>query len=275
MGLSDPPCTVHSRATKFLSTYLANKMSNVFASLRRFQAEGSRSHTSGYGMVAAPLLVPGQVKTAANGQFSFGPATPYPFTCPSASTQVYLVGTGGQPIPGITNSNLALMAGLGNCRDITNSTFVSINELTTVATAYALQGFMSGIGSVSTSATNITGLANAVAAINQIVNTTTGNPSGPALPSGALLPIAEINTLGDILAACINSAGGVANDSSPCGTFFQLTKSPSTPSDTIGAVLNLARNPGRNVQALFNMLQAQAPFQTALSVTPNDFTLAI
>ncbi len=138
------------------------------------------------------------------------------------------MGTGGQPIaatktsPAVTNNNLALMVGLGTCGGTDLSTFINVNELTTVATVWALSPFMTGPANIGTSPTNTAGLAAAFAAINEIVTTSTGALPGPTLPAGATLPITEINTLGSILEQCINSAGGKAGDSSNCGNLFSL-----------------------------------------------------
>ena len=101
--------------------------------------------------------VPPRVRAEA---FSF-PA----YTCPTPSTQVYLVGTGGDPTAGNTggntaaNPNLALMVALGSCSSLNSGTRIHMNELTTVAAVWALAPFMSGsttsylnVGSTSTNA---------------------------------------------------------------------------------------------------------------------------
>ncbi len=62
--------------------------------------------------------------------------------------------------------------------------------------------------------------------VNKVVNVGTGTLPGATLPAGATLPTAEINTLADILAACINSPGGVAGDNSACGNLFAAAKPP-------------------------------------------------
>src|SRR6185312_7664515 len=96
---------------------------------------------------------------------------------------------------------------------------------------------------IGTSSSNTTGLAEAFAAINEIVTTTNGTTPGPALPAGATLPTFEINTLADILEQCINSGGGTAGDSSPCGNLFDLAPNAAGtvyPTDTITAALNMA-----------------------------------
>jgi hypothetical protein len=236
--------------------------------------------TAGYGSLATKLG--STVQTNSNGNFVL-PS----YSCTPGS-QVYLVGTGGQPIaatstsPAVTNNNLALMVGLGPCggANLNPSNFINVNELTTVASVWALAPFMSGIGNIGSSSTNATGLANAFAAINQIVTVTTGQLPGPALPTGATLPITEINTLADILEQCINSGGGVQGDGSSCGNLFHLTPNAAGsvyPTDTITAMMNIAQSPGRNVTALDRLRSASPVFQPALNVNfpPTDWTIAI
>ncbi len=145
--------------------------------------------TTGYGSAATPLGP--SVQTNAGGNFNL-PS----YTCAPGS-QVYLVGTGGMPTSILTNNNLAMMAGLGTCGGTYLTNFINVNELTTVATAWALAPFMTGIANIGSSSTNAAGLADAFAAINQIVTTANGTLPGPTLPAGATLPLAKINTLGE------------------------------------------------------------------------------
>lgn len=227
--------------------------------------------TTGYGSAATPLGP--SVQTNANGNFNF-PS----YTC-TAGSQVYLVGTGGQPITNVTNNNLALMVGLGTCGGTYLNNFIDMNELTTVATAWALAPFMKGITNIGSSSTNAAGLANAFASINELVNTANGTLSGPTLPTGATLPLTEINTLGDILEQCINSGGGTGA-STNCGMLFNLAPNSAGtvfPTDTITAVMNIAQNPGRNLASLNKLRSASPVFQPALDVNspPNDWTIAI
>lgn len=234
--------------------------------------------TTGYGSASTPLGPTTQTNAA--GTFNL-PS----YTC-TAGSQIYLVGTGGQPIaatvssPAVTNNNLALMIGLGTCGSIGTNTFITLNELSTVATVWALAPFMTGIANIGSSSTNPEGLANTFAAINQIVASATGAIPGPALPTGATLPTVEINTLGDILEQCINSAGGVAGDGSNCGNLFHLAPNAAGtvyPTDTITAAMNIAQNPGRNIASLNQLRSASPVFQPALDVNspPNDWTIGI
>ena len=248
--------------------------------------------TATYGGAATTLLTAGATKTTPSGNFTL-PS----FTCPSGSSELYLVGTGGQPIaavgstPAVTNNNLALMTALGTCTAFVNSSnFVNVNELTTVASVYALSGFMTGIANVGGPTSNPTGLTNAFATVNSIVNTTNGTLATAGggngstipttLPANATLPTTLINTLGDIMEACINSSGGVHTDTSTsCGKLFANAPNAAGtyPTDTITAMLNIAQNPTKNVAALNSIRSASPAFQTALSVNspPSAFTIGI
>lgn len=129
--------------------------------------------TSGYGGNAVPLLT-STVTTDAGGMFTITGE----YTCPSGTTQVYLLATGGNPgLPGNqTNPDLALMTGLGACGDLTASTFIAVNEVTTVATAYALAGYMTGVTQLSSSGTPRAqqGLENASGTIGRMVDVMRG-----------------------------------------------------------------------------------------------------
>ncbi len=228
--------------------------------------------TTGYGSAAIPLGPTSM--TTANGNFNL-PS----YSC-AAGSQVYLVGTGGQPIAGVTNSNLALMVGLGTCGGSYLNSFINVNELTTVATVWALSPFMVGPANIGASSTNTAGLANAFAAINELVTTANGTMPGPTLPAGTTLPTNEINTLADILEQCINSSGGVAGDGSNCGNLFNLAPNAAGsvyPTDTITAAMYIAQNPSRNVANLNKLRSASPAFQPAFNVNspPNAWTLAI
>jgi len=230
--------------------------------------------SSGYGTASTALLTPA-VLSDANGNFNITGD----YTCPSASTQVYLTATGGNPglAAGTDNTALAMMTALGPCGNLQSTTFVSINELTTVASVWSLSHYMSSASAIGASATNAAGMTNAFASVNKVVNTTTGSLPGAALPANATLPAAEIDTLANILAGCINSTGGVAGDSSPCGNLLSAATpaGSSAPADTIEAAIDIARNPGTNVAAIFALASANAPFQPALASSPTDWMIGI
>ena len=228
--------------------------------------------TGGYGSAAAPLLQ-STVQSTAGGQFTVGA-----YTCPSSSTPVYITATGGNPglADGTNNAALALMAALGSCGNLNSSTFINVNELTTVAAVWSLAPFMSSYANIGSSASNATGLVNAFASANTVVNFTSGTLPGTSLPAGATLPFAEIDSLANILSSCINTTGGTAGDTSPCGTLFAAaTVGAAVPTDTIAAALNIARNPAQNIPTLFPLNSGPAPFQPSLTTAPANWLIGI
>ncbi|HKF49539.1 MAG TPA: hypothetical protein VKB38_19420 [Terracidiphilus sp.] len=236
--------------------------------------------TAGYGSAATPLFSPA-ITTNANGAFTF----PSNYCPTDASSLVYLVGSGGMPAgagTNITDNNEAEMVVLGPCNSLNSSTHIRINELTTVAAVWALSPFMSGTTNaylnIGSSSTNPTGIQLAFQAAQQVVNTSSGNIGGTTLPAGATLPTSELNTLADILAQCVNSAGGTEGDGSNCGKLFQdapNTAGTAFPSDTITAGMNIAQNPARNVAALFNLVPPTPVYESVLPSAPNAWTVAI
>jgi hypothetical protein len=228
---------------------------------------------TGYASAASPLIA-SSVTTGPSGTFSITGA----YTCPSASSPVYITATQGNS--GFSNNpNLSMMAALGPCGNLSSSTFIVIDEVTTVGSVWALSPFMTGPANVGTTASNAIGLANAFADVNTLANTTTGAAPGPTLPVGATAPTAEIYTLADILAACVNSAGGTQGDGSACGSLFAAANPGGTPgsapTDTITAAMHIAQNPALNVGPLYVLSTPTAPFQPTLGAQPNDFTIAV
>ena len=214
---------------------------------------------------AATALISSDVTTAANGTFSITGD----YSC-TGNPLVYIVATGGNSGGG-ANSAISLMTALGACNNLTSSTFITINELTTVASVYALAPFMSGYKNVGAASADATGIANAFQTVNSLVNTASGSAPGPGLPADGIVPTTELFTLADILASCVNSAG-----SSCTGLFSAATPTGgSAPSDTIGAALNIATHPGNNVATLLSLTTANPPFEPTLTATPNDWTVAV
>lgn len=224
---------------------------------------------TGYGSPAVSVMNSGvTVTTATDGSGSFVLTGKY--TC-SPEQRVYLTATGGDAGSG-PNPAIGLMAALGRCGDLTASTFISMNEVSTVASVWALAPFMSGPANIGAPATNISGLNNAMSDVAALSNLSTGTAGGSSLPAGTVMPIAAINSLADILAACINSDGGAG---STCPTLFSATTvSGVVPADTISAALSIAQHPGQNVSTLFGLITPSAPFQPHLPEAPAAFTLA-
>ena len=226
--------------------------------------------TSGYGSAPTAIV---HTTTDSNGFFTL----PQPYTCPANSPVTYLLATGGNPGAG-TNQYLAEAALLPACSSLTASTYVYISEVTTVAAAYALAPFATltaGTTNIGVSSTNLTGLANILGPATNLANTATGQAVTSA--PGMVLPYAEINTLADILAACVNTnTNGVP--STTCAALFAAATPPggSAPTDTFQAAIDIALNPGNNAAALYALSTAIAPYQPTLPTPgPTDFAVGI
>ncbi len=206
--------------------------------------------TTGYGSVGTVLLL--HVTTTSHGNFTL--TLPQPSSCPANSGLVYMLATGGNPGAG-TNSALAEASILGPCSGLTSLTFISINEVTTVAAAYTLAPFASlspGITNIGTSSTNLTGLYNAAAAAGILASLTTGQAPAANSITGVVVPTAEMNTLANILASCINTNVGTV-PSTTCASLFTAATPPggTAPTDTFQAAIDIALNPGNNVATCF------------------------
>jgi hypothetical protein len=225
------------------------------------------------------------VTTDAGGNFEINGA----FAC-TPNTQVYLYSTGGNPqlsgtgASGTPNPAATLLAVVGDCASATpgaafpNVTSVAMNEISTVAASYALAGFATDplhIGApsgVSGHSLSGIGLANAFNMALNIVNQASGVPNETLpLNNKAVVPYTTINTLADILAACVNSNGV---SSSGCSTLFANTTYGSTPADTATAAISIAQHPGANVSNLLTLATNASPFQSFLS-SANDLSLSI
>jgi len=241
----------------------------VGASIQLYTVGTSGLKSASNGLISSPPL------TGAGGSFNISGlyngcngATP--------GTEVYLVATGGNPGGGV-NANLSLAAALGSCATLfanANTISLTVNEVTTVAAAYALAPFAADYLHIGASGTYPTGLLNAFSNATVLASNTRGAAGGDNLASGVTVPIAEIDTLANILATCVNSQGGSANDGSSCGTIFAATGT----TDTFNAALAMAKSPGAAaITALYNLSSTSSPFQPTLSNTtpPNDFSVAI
>jgi len=267
-----------------------------------------QSGTGGYGTASKSLLgatdtggyattydgAAYYVTTDANGYFQIGSAV----TCTS-KTVVYLFSLSGNPGSG-ANTAAGLMAVLGTCPAggtligaVTSSGKAQIymNEVSTVAAAYALSGFATSATAISNAGGTLGnyGIQNAAANAAQMYTTiatsdgSTGNNGSTraalaTTPGGnGTVPQAKLDTLANILAACVNSTGP---GSTACSGLFGDIKSAgtsgTTATNTATAAIYIAHNPVANVTALFDLVGSTAnPFTPALSVAPHDFTVEL
>ncbi|HTC74050.1 MAG TPA: NHL repeat-containing protein [Edaphobacter sp.] len=223
--------------------------------------------STGYGSAGTALLT-NVLTTNTGGGFT----VPAGYTCPSSSTQVYLIARSGNPGGGGVgnNSSLGLMTAIGSCGSIVSGAAVVVNEVTTVGSVAALAAFYASGGNVGASSTNATGLTNAFGTSGQLVNMGTGASPGTSLPAGLSVPSAKINTLADILNSCTSTSGGAA-----CGSLLAAAAvGGSTPNDTLDAAYNILRNPTNNVKALNALLPANPVFTPVAASAVPEWTLA-
>ena len=245
--------------------------------------------TSGYASASSQIA---SATTDKNGNFT----VPASYTCPSPTSQMYLVAIGGKVGTNAANPNLSMMTALGSCNGLGSSAVV-INEVTSVAAAWATSPFaandeLTGNSSylyLGTSSGNLSGLANAFAAVNNLVDTTTGQARFVTPSANAVVPYVKINTLADFLNACTATSGGVEGDGSSCGVLFTATNTLQTaqfngaiaPSDTLQAAFNIAQHPVTNYgyiltfTSLIGLATSSSPFQPILTVLPNDLSISL
>ena len=234
------------------------------------------------------------------------------YACPSASTPVYLTATGGDPTgnASATNNNTAiqLVAALGPCGNLSSSTFIQVNEVTTVAAAFGLGQFYGGFGgtdAIGAPASNVNGLTDAFATAHNLASTTTGVTTGTTAASGTNYFLIQydqekLNTIANILSACVNQTsasgtntnGGTTTTTPLCTTLFNdVTPNGGTaPTNVFQAAVYMSLNPtsntaasgsasnsSTNLAALYNLQSPFEPFTPALtaSAAPTDWTLAI
>ena len=231
--------------------------------------------TTGDMTSATPLIGTPAVVTTDGGKFSIT----LRYTCPSITSEVYLVASGGNPglAAGTNNTALVLMSGLGPCGNLSSSTLLVINEATTIATIYSITPFMSSYLVVGSSNADFNTFASDFMEINEFIDTSGGESPGPTLPSGFSAPVVNLYTLANAVASCVNSPGGVAKDGSACGKFLDYATPPggTAPTNTADAVLDIANNPTNEVGPIFSLASTSGPFQPTLSSPPADWTLKI
>ncbi len=254
-------------------------------------------------------------------------ATTTTFTLVLTTATVFSGTTTGTGTPvSAPNPAIVNMAVLGNCptSGVTNFgssstnpiSFVYMNEVSTAAAAYAFSGFGSGPFNIgipsSANAMQLKGIQNAtnnaaqLYSIQGYYNSTTADGDGhianPTTPAGnGVVPQSLLDTLGNIIASCVDSGNTVNSSSNPyvagaspnCSTLFNYATSNGIPfgssgagtvaTDTATAAFNIAHNPAGNpayssnfVSNIYNLQSSEVtPFTPDLTTQPNDFTVGI
>jgi streptogramin lyase len=139
---------------------------------------------------------------------------------------------------------------------------------------FALQPFISSVSAIGAPTTNLQGLTSAFATGMSLVSLSGAIPG--SVPAIATMPTATVISLADAMSSCVNSNGSLANNQ-PCGRLFSAATptNVAAPTDTVLALIDIARNPSHNAAAIFNTIATQPPYLPGLSRAPADWTLAI
>jgi hypothetical protein len=232
----------------------------------------------------------GNYYVTTNAQGSFNISGEY--TCTSGA-QVYIYVLGGNTGGGSPNPNAGFLAVLGQCpaSGTLSGTIgnVYINEVSTIAAAYALAGYAADAthigGPATTDTLGQTGIANAFLEANNLFDVQTGYGSVVVAPTttpggNGTVPQLEIDALANSLAACVNTTGASTTAPNACNTLLGDALSGGTtgtkPTDTATAAINIAHNPTANVSAIFGLGAATGtPYVPALTTGPTDWTITL
>jgi hypothetical protein len=231
--------------------------------------------STGNGSAATPMLT--QAVTTDNaglfniaglytcGQSSTGSTIP-------ASAPIYVTATGGttSTTSNASNNASAMVTAIGLCSNLSAATNTEINELTTAAAAWALAPFSTSLTNIGASSTNIQGITNGFLDAALLADPTSGRIA--ALPANLSIEGGKLSAFADVLAGCVNSDGGSA--CTPLFTAATPAAGP-VPTDTFTSALNIVKNPGQNVAAVFAAMPNEPPYATALSQSPNDWTMSL
>lgn len=203
-------------------------------------------------------------KTDNEGNFSIS------FNKPSEGSIVYAIARGGKPrgSPG-ENEALAFLTVIGDIND--RPDFITLNELTTIASVWTYAQFING----SFITGNSTGLYNAASNVRNIADIETGGLGTViknAVNASRTNAIPEVNTLGNLVHAC-----AALKHPDACGDFFASSTPPGwdVPEDTLAALHNIALNPWWNAEGIFSLAPSGEPYSPALNSPPAAWTIAL
>ena len=272
---------------------------------------------AGQGLAGSTAVKAATTTTDSAGAFSFTKdtlgghdGTTPNWSCPSGgSPLVYVLSQGGNTqnngVPGQTNTAASFIALFGDCPTITGTNFVYMSEVTTVATMATVAQFFNPAddtikadstgqqrlimlnlpNTVAILADAATGLANA----SKSISAAGGGSIAPGVALTASPEAAKINTLSNIISACVNGATSAAP---ACGTLFSAAAPPipnttninggnfPPATDTLQALYYIFTNPTNsnttNLSTLFGLQPAVgAPYVPSLSAAPTDWTIGI
>ncbi|WP_236573000.1 LysM peptidoglycan-binding domain-containing protein [Streptomyces sp. GS7] len=144
---------------------------------------------------------------------------------------------------------------------------VTVNEVTTVATTYALAQFSDRRGIAGPGP----GLQNAAATSFDLADPATGRPGGAVTSDSANSEtLATLNTLADMISLC-------ATGTPACAELLRLAtpRGGAAPADTVQAVLNLVHHPTSSPSALHALARQARVFAPGLGAPPSAWVLAL
>jgi sugar lactone lactonase YvrE len=196
----------------------------------------------------APKLL---VQTTTDGSGNFTAKVPLSTTNTASNPALYYAVATKSP-------NIQLIASLGSGP----LSAVKINDLTTVATAYAFAQFLQSDLSIAGAAIPLSiaaGMAENLVAAESGSTSIVIQTSPNAYETNTW---SALGTLANKLGACTQ---GLSN---ACTTLFAATPASNAalPSNTLQAAFNIARNPANNVSGIFNLVNAANAYSPALTV---------
>lgn len=202
----------------------------------------------------------GSARTNESGEFTLSYRAPS-----SADAVVYLTTDGGTLADDLVPGAFVLAVVVGTPVD---GQSVTINELTTVGSAFAMAQFVQGAKMTGESP----GLENAPVMVHHLVNIETGVIGATITNDDNGSEAETVNTfnqMGNLLVSCASDAG-------VCDSMLNLALplQGRAPKDTFRAVVNMAKNPWQNVADLYSISAADF-YQPDLSVAPAAWTLSL
>jgi hypothetical protein len=186
------------------------------------------------------------------------------YTSPRRDAVIYAVAAGGRT-PARRALRLMAVADPANA----SPRRLAINELTTVAAAYSLSRFLHGVKLTGPSP----GLRNAAATVASLVRPASGKVGSAVAnpPNGTSTDtLASFRTLAAIVGGC--TTGTPRN----CRTFFRAAtpRRGPRPTDTLGAIHDIALNSVNNVRRIFRLPKART-YRPTLSTPPSSWVLSL
>ena len=260
---SQPTPTANYAGHALTGTVMAGSLPVVGSSVQVYAAGTTGNGSAPTALLATPLV------TDNNGAFSV-PAT---FTCPYSNSVLYAVARGGHTGTNAANSGIVLATVLGLCNSLTGTPGFTLNEATTVATVWAMSQFLAPGGNMGATATNSLGIGLAATTASNLADSNLGIVPGTNFSGNGTPPTAMVDMLANLLNACVVSTGPT---NSACSQLYANTAVSSvTPSNTLDAALNMARNPGLNVAALYALSLNSSAYAPVTGVAPSDWTMFV